>query len=43
MVLPAIPKSKKFNPRDFKGLLSPLNLDIEQELLNMRQAWKRSI
>jgi hypothetical protein len=34
---------KKFNPRDFKGILSPLNLDIEQELLNMKNAWKKNI
>ncbi len=39
--LPSKPVEKKFNPREFKGLLSPLNLDIEQEILNMRSAWKR--
>jgi len=33
------PKNKKFNPREFKGILSPLNLDIEEELLNRRKVW----
>jgi len=41
--MPPKPKVKKFNPREYKGLLCSLNLDIEQELLNMRKAWKRDI
>lgn len=32
---------KKFNPREYKGILSHLNLDIEAELQNMRNAWKK--
>jgi hypothetical protein len=32
---------KKFNPREYKGILSSINIDIEQELKNMRNEWKR--
>ncbi|TAL57948.1 MAG: hypothetical protein EPN85_12790 [Bacteroidetes bacterium] len=35
-------KTKKFNPQEYEGILSHLNLDIEKELLNMRKAWKRN-
>jgi len=43
--IPEMPKEEEeeFNPRAYKGLLSSLDLDIEQELLNMKNAWKRSI
>jgi len=41
--IPEMPKKEEFNPRAYKGLLSSLDLDIEQELLNMKNAWKRSI
>jgi len=32
---------KKFDPREYYGIISHLNLDIEQELINMRDEWKR--
>ena len=35
-------KQKKFNPRDYEGILSHLNLDVEKELVNMRKGWKRN-
>jgi len=41
--LPEKKDKVKFNPRDYKGLLSSLNLDIEQELLDMKNAWKKNI
>lgn len=31
-----------FNPKKYYGILSPLKLNIEQELLNMRNEWKRN-
>lgn len=31
-----------FNPKEYEGILSPLNLDTEKELLNMKRAWKRN-
>ena len=34
-------KSKRFDPREYEGILSHLNLDIEKELKNMRNAWKK--
>lgn len=33
---------QKFNPRKYKGILSHLNLDIEQELINMRKEWTKN-
>ncbi len=33
----------KFNPREYFGILADLNLDIEQELQNMRNEWNRDI
>jgi len=39
---PKNPEHKKFNPREYKGMLSHLNLDIEQELINMRKEWTRN-
>ena len=41
--LPEKQTKVKFNPRDYKGLLSPLNLDIEHELLEMKNGWKKNI
>jgi len=35
--------SKKFNPREYKGLISSLNLNIEDEIQEMREEWERSI
>jgi hypothetical protein len=32
---------KKFDPKEYEGMLSHLNLDIEAELQNMRNAWKK--
>ncbi|MEI8204003.1 MAG: hypothetical protein WCH34_13365 [Bacteroidota bacterium] len=34
---------KKFNPREYKGILNSFNLDIEKELMNMKKSWKRNI
>ncbi len=31
----------KFNPSDYRGILSHLNLDIELEIQNMRSEWTR--
>jgi len=31
-----------FNPKKYYGILDPLKLNIEQELLNMRSEWKRN-
>lgn len=31
-----------FNPKKYYGILSPLKLNIEQEILNMRNEWKRN-
>ena len=33
---------KKFNPSEFRGILSHYNFDIEQELKNMRDQWTRN-
>lgn len=33
---------KKFEPKDYFGMLSHLNLDAEQELSNMRAEWTRN-
>ena len=32
-------KQKKFNPREYEGILSHLNLDVEKKLVNMRKGW----
>jgi hypothetical protein len=32
-----------FNPKDFKGILSHLSLDIENEIQEMRNEWTRNI
>jgi hypothetical protein len=36
-----VPQSS-FNPKSYFGLLAPLNLDVEDELLQMRQEWKKN-
>ena len=36
-------KEKEFNPSEFCGLLSHRNLNIEQELQDMRDQWTRTI
>ena len=33
----------KFNPENYIGILSHLELNIETELLDMRKEWNRSI
>ena len=38
---PAITPQKKFNSREYEGILNHLNLDVEQELQNMRNGWKK--
>ncbi len=38
------PKSKtNFNPEKYYGLISSMNLDIEQELKDIREQWTRNI
>lgn len=37
------PKPPMFNPRNFKGLLNGLNLDVDVEISNMRNEWTRNI
>jgi len=32
---------KQFNPSEYEGILNHLNLDIDAELQNMRNAWKK--
>lgn len=36
------PKKIKFNPSEFRGMLSHHNFDIELELKNMRDEWTRN-
>jgi hypothetical protein len=36
------PNPEKFNPREFFGAISHLNIDIEEELKNMRSEWTRN-
>jgi hypothetical protein len=36
---PPIQPKKIFNPLKYKGLIKSLNLNIEQELQNMRDEW----
>lgn len=38
----AIPSNSTFEPNDYFGMLSHLNLDIEQEITNMRTEWATS-
>lgn len=33
---------KSFNPKEYEGILSHLNLNTEKELLNMKRAWKKN-
>ncbi len=35
-------QQKRFNPKDYYGITSHLNLDIEQELRNLREEWTRN-
>jgi len=35
-------KPENFNPKEYFGIISHLNLDIEQELINMRSEWTRN-
>ena len=34
-------QTENFNPKDYFGAISHLNLNIEDELINMRSEWKR--
>lgn len=36
------PEDEPFDPTEFYGMLSHLDLDIEQELLDMRKGWIKS-
>ncbi len=38
----AIPSNSSFEPNDYFGMLAHLNLDVEQELTNMRSEWATS-
>jgi len=35
-------KTENFNPKEYYGLISHLNLNIEQELENMKNEWTRN-
>jgi hypothetical protein len=35
-------KTESFNPKDYFGIISHLELDVEQELKNMRSEWTRN-
>jgi hypothetical protein len=35
-------QAENFNPKDYFGCISHLNLDIEQEIKNMRNEWDRN-
>lgn len=37
-----IPSNSTFEPNDYLGMLAHLNLDIEQEITNMRSEWATS-
>jgi hypothetical protein len=39
---PIASKKKIFNPLQYKGLIRPLQINIEQELKNMRDEWERN-
>ncbi len=34
---------RKFNPNDYYGVISNLNLDVEEEIKNIRKEWSRNI
>ncbi len=36
-------EKKDFDPSEYKGMLSHLNLDIEKELRNMKDQWNTNI
>ena len=36
-------KKNKFNPANFRGLLANHNFNIEEELQNIKEEWKRNI
>lgn len=36
-------KPYPFNPRNYKGLLSDLNIDVDSEISRMRNEWTRDI
>lgn len=36
-------KQNKINPKEYFGLISHLNLNIEQELIDIRDEWTRNI
>lgn len=38
-----VPEKECFDPTEFYGMLSHLDLDIEQELLDMRKGWIKTI
>ena len=35
--------SEKFNPVEFKGILKHLNLDLDNEIKELRKQWARNI
>lgn len=39
---PVASKKTIFNPLKYKGLIRPLQINIEQELKNMRDEWESS-
>jgi hypothetical protein len=39
VAIPPIQSKKIFNPLKYKGLIKSLNLNIEQELQNLRDEW----
>lgn len=39
----SVKPKNKFNPEKYYGLISNMNLDIEQELKDIREQWTRNI
>ena len=39
----AVQKPKKFDPSQYEGIFSHLNIDVEREIQNMRNEWKINI
>ena len=42
MKMPVPVPTPQFDPKSYFGLLAPLNLDVDAELKQMRQEWKKN-
>lgn len=41
-IITPIKNKKEFNPSEYRGMLSHLNLDIEKEIQNLRNQWTKN-